>query len=99
MIKLRKNRVVSDDEDEDEDEPAPKPRQKGKSRAAAIQSVLESQQEASLRAMMDMDDCKPRQPIARLVARPPHTASFYSASGERVCESPATESGGPRTGR
>ena len=49
--------MLSDDEDS-EDEPAPKPRRNAKLRASFIQSVLESEEQASLRAMMDMDDCK-----------------------------------------
>ncbi|KAI0335526.1 hypothetical protein GY45DRAFT_1430678 [Cubamyces sp. BRFM 1775] len=55
-IKLRKNRVVSDDEDE---EPSPVPRKangKGKGRASVIADALESDAEKSLRAMMDIDD-------------------------------------------
>ncbi|KAI0375700.1 hypothetical protein BV20DRAFT_959727 [Pilatotrama ljubarskyi] len=57
-IKLRKNRIVSDDEDE-EGAPAPasaKPKGKSKSRASVIADVLESEAEESLRAMMDIDD-------------------------------------------
>ncbi|KAI0750818.1 DNA polymerase subunit Cdc27 [Daedaleopsis nitida] len=69
-IKLRKNRVVSDDED-DEDAPRSKPQPKGKSRAARIQSAIESQEEASLRAMMDMDDSQVEKASA---SRPPARA-------------------------
>ncbi|KAI0774334.1 DNA polymerase subunit Cdc27 [Fomes fomentarius] len=68
-IKLRKNRVVSDDEDE------------GTSRAAAIQSVLESQQEASLRAMMDMDDSQVENASA---SRPPPRAEVLVPEDEDV---------------
>ncbi|RDX55687.1 hypothetical protein OH76DRAFT_1372104 [Lentinus brumalis] len=56
-IKLRKNRVVSDDEDEEAARPAPsKSKSKSRARASVIQDALESEGEASLRAMMDMDD-------------------------------------------
>ena len=55
-IKLRKNRIVSDDEDEEEARPAPS-KSKGRSRASVIKAAVELEAEASLRAMMDMDDC------------------------------------------
>lgn len=66
-IKLRKNRIVSDDEDED-NAPAPKPKGKGKSRASTIADALQSAEERSLRAMMDMDDgaCHHPPPLLRL---------------------------------
>ncbi|RPD67099.1 hypothetical protein L226DRAFT_498989 [Lentinus tigrinus ALCF2SS1-7] len=54
-IKLKKNRIVSDDEEEEEARPAPS-KSKGRSRASVIKDTLESEAEASLRAMMDMDD-------------------------------------------
>ncbi|KAI0719493.1 DNA polymerase subunit Cdc27 [Cerioporus squamosus] len=54
-IKLRKNRIVSDDEDEEEARPVPS-KSKGRSRASVVKDALESEAEASLRAMMDMDD-------------------------------------------
>ncbi|KAI9000954.1 DNA polymerase subunit Cdc27 [Trametes punicea] len=55
-IKLRKNRILSDDEDE---APSPAPRKvNGKTRGSATlpSDVLESDAEKSLRAMMDIDD-------------------------------------------
>ena len=54
-LKLRKNRVVSDDEDEEE-APPPKSKTKARSRASIAADVLESDAERSLRAMMAMDD-------------------------------------------
>lgn len=53
--KLRRNRIVSDDEVED-DAPLRKPAIKGKSRASAIAAALQTEEVRSLRAMMDMDD-------------------------------------------
>ena len=57
-VKLRKNRIVSDNEDEDmKDAPRWKPLVKGRTKASAAQSILETPAERSLRAMMDIDDC------------------------------------------
>ena len=54
-LKLRRNRIVSDDEDEEE-APPPKSKPKARSRASIATDVLESDAERSLRAMMAMDD-------------------------------------------
>ena len=58
-VRLRKNRIVSDDEDEDEaPRLQPKAKAKAKTKVSKGESALESDAERSLRAMMDIDDCK-----------------------------------------
>ena len=56
------NQVEEDDEDdEDEDEAPrlqPKAKAKAKTKVSKGESALESDAERSLRAMMDIDDCK-----------------------------------------
>ncbi|KAI0638246.1 DNA polymerase subunit Cdc27 [Trametes polyzona] len=91
-IKLRKNRVLSDDEDDEEPAPARVPRKpKGKSRTSG-DDVLESDAEKSLRAMMDIDDSLVEKASA---SRPPPKKAVEDSDVEMAGEDASQDAATP----